>query len=171
MILPDATAELLISIPAWFACVQFVQGVAGSGRRNLYRAQLPCPVEIITHLMPFAISHLFERRPSASRVSWTTERSTISRDCKRSKRPVWLALALSGGHLKLELQIRGWEFVFVFVHLFWLCGLFVCVTRHAEPWENAEGRRLLGAAADAPAVEEDPHHGGRHLQVGCHHAS
>lgn len=37
-----------------------MQGVAGSSRRNLYRAQLPCPVEIITHSMPFAISHLFE---------------------------------------------------------------------------------------------------------------
>lgn len=28
---------------------------------------------------------------------------------------------------------------------------------------------MLGAAADTPAVEEDPHHGGRHLQVGRHH--
>lgn len=51
------------------------------------------------------VSHLFEHRPSASRVSCICEHSTCY-DCKRSKRPVWIAFALSGGRLKLEKQIR-----------------------------------------------------------------
>lgn len=42
------------------------------------------------------------------------------------------------------------------------------VFRHAQSGENAERGSLLRAATDPQALEEDPHHGGRHLQVKEH---
>lgn len=62
------------------------------------------------------------------------------------------------------------RFLFICLFVLAVC-LLVCVARHAKPWENAERRCVLGAAEDTPAVEEDPHHGGRHLQVGRHYTA